>query len=93
MLFFFGTVLAAIAARWMTELAHWQIAVGLTLALAAFRYAADLPEISVDGTLTLIVSPAIFAIIWLFLVPIGWLKKKFKRHNWGRQQQAASAKE
>ena len=93
MILFLLIVVAAIAARLMTDLAHWKIALAITCGIAAIGYLVHNPAINVDGTLVLIASPGIFGLIYLFLVPLGWLKSKFIKPNWGRPQHRAQSGE
>lgn len=74
----------AIIARFATNFANWKIAVALTFVFLLIAHLADNPPSDANLIVAVIVSPAAYGIIHVFLIPLGWIKSKFKSQNWGR---------
>ncbi len=77
-------LLGAIIGRFATNYSNWKIALALTFVFLLIAHLADNPPSSANLIVAIIVSPAAYGIIHLFLIPLSWIKSKFKRHNWDR---------
>lgn len=86
-------IVLAIIARFFTNFSNWMIALALTALFLLIAHLADNPPSSANLIFAIIASPAAYGIIHLFLLPLGWIKSKFKRNVWGRQEPSAPAGE
>lgn len=77
-------IILAVIARFFTNFSNWRIAIALTCVFLLFAHLADNPASSANLVVAIIVSPVAYGIIHLFLIPLAWIKSKFKRHDWGR---------
>jgi hypothetical protein len=77
-------MILAVMSRFATNFSNWKIALALTFVFLLFAHWADNPPSNANLIVAILVSPAAYGVIHLFLIPLGWLKSKIMRPAWGR---------